>query len=179
MGDQIIDQNAEIGLGPINRHHPGPGDRSGSVDARQQPLGRRFFIAGRAVDLSGQKQAGDVAHLQACCQAPWVDIIILDGITRPQDPCVLEPRHRRHKGDLDVLGKRGGDPVGIDRRIVQTFRLQEYLMGRFVGESNDLVLDGGTIPRSTPADRPGINRGAIKIGADQRVAFLGGPGHAA
>ena len=51
-------------------------------------------------------------------------------------------------GQLHVLRQRGGDAVGIDRRVVEPFRLQEDLVPVAVAEPDDLVLDRGAVARA-------------------------------
>src|ERR1044072_7841358 len=94
-------------------------------------------------------------------------------------PDHLHPRQTPDRGEdreLDLLRKRGGNAVGIDRRIVEAFRLQEDLVTIAVAEADDLVLDRRTIARAGAFDLAGVHRRAMHIGPDYLVGGLRGPG---
>ena len=91
---------------------PARGERG--IDARQQALRRRLFVAGGAVDLAGEIQAADELALQAALEAARIEEVVLDGIAGPRDVRVLEPFDGAHELELHVEGQAGRDPVGID-----------------------------------------------------------------
>ena len=70
-------------------------------------------------------------------------------------------------------------PFGIDRGVVQPFRLQENLVPVALAEAHDLVLDRRAIARPAARDLAGIHRRAMHVGADDPMRGLGGPGDAA
>ena len=70
-------------------------------------------------------------------------------------------------------------PFGIDRGVVEPFRLEENLVPVALAEAHDLVLDRGAIARPPAGDLAGIHRRAMDVGADDPVGRLGGPGDAA
>jgi hypothetical protein len=55
-------------------------------------------------------------------------MIILNRIASLSDLDLLQASHGPHHRQLHLLGKRGGNPVRVDKRIVQPFRLQEDLV---------------------------------------------------
>jgi hypothetical protein len=55
VGRQIVDHHAQIRLGAPERRQRPPTGLARRVDACSDPLCAGFFIAGRAVDLSGQE----------------------------------------------------------------------------------------------------------------------------
>ena len=57
-GDEIVDQDADVGPRAVEDQGRIALDRQGGVDAGDQPLGGRLLVAGRAVDLTGEEQAG-------------------------------------------------------------------------------------------------------------------------
>ncbi len=63
LGDEVVDQNCRVSLGAIENQRRLSLHLQRRVNARHQPLARSFFITGRAVDLSCQKQAGNLFRL--------------------------------------------------------------------------------------------------------------------
>ena len=70
-------------------------------------------------------------------------------------------------------------PFGIDRGVVETFRLQEDLVPVAIAEADDLVLDRGAIARPGALDLPGIHRRAMHVGPDHLMGRRRGAGDAA
>src|ERR1700691_6144937 len=136
------------------------------MQARNEALRRRLFIAGGAVDLAGQEESRQAPGLQGRVEFARVDMVIFDGITGPDHPNLLQARDRCQNGQLDLFGQRSGDTVRIDRAVVEAFRLQEDLVAIAVAEADDLVLDRWTIAWTAALDLPGIHRRPVDIGAD-------------
>ena len=166
-------------FGAVERRQRLPAGLARRVDARNDPLRRRFFIAGRAVDLSGQEQTAEPARLQRRIEPARVDVIIFDRIAGSQNARMLEARNRRHERALRLLGQRGRNPVRIDGRIVDALRLEKNLMAVAIGEADHLVLDRRTIARAAPGDRARIDGGAMRVGLDDAVGLGGGAGDVA
>ena len=53
-GDQVVDQDADVGLRAVEDQRRLALDRQGGVDAGDQSLGGGLLVAGRAVDLAGE-----------------------------------------------------------------------------------------------------------------------------
>ena len=70
-------------------------------------------------------------------------------------------------------------PFGIDRVVVEAFRLQENLVAVAIAEADDLVLDRGAIARPDALDLAGIHRRAMHVGADHLMGRRRGAGDAA
>ena len=70
------------------------------VDARQQALGPRFFVACRAIDLPREVQAGHESGLQRRSQITRVEVVVFDCITRLCDLRVFEAWYRAHEARL-------------------------------------------------------------------------------
>src|SRR6267142_7056035 len=60
------------------------------IDAGNQALCRRLFVAGRAVDLSSQEKPGNPLGLKRIGQLPRIDIVIFDGVARATHDRALE-----------------------------------------------------------------------------------------
>ena len=58
-GDQVVDQDADVGLRPVEDERARPRRRTGGVDPGDQALRGGLLVAGRAVDLAGEEEAGD------------------------------------------------------------------------------------------------------------------------
>src|SRR4051812_33141435 len=56
--DQIVHEHPEIGLVAPRTPTLLPARRKCGIHAREEPLGRGFLVPGRAVDLTGEEQAG-------------------------------------------------------------------------------------------------------------------------
>ena len=141
----------------------------GGVEPGDQSLRRSLLVAGGAVDLAGQEKPGEPLGLQRRLQLARIDVVVFDGVARPDDARVFQARNGRDQRALDVLRQRGRNAVRIDRVIVEPFRLQENLVAVALAEADDLVLDRRAIARAAARDLAGIHRRTMHIGADDRV----------
>ncbi len=103
-------------------------------------------------------------------------MVVFDGIARPDHPHPLEPGNGREDRELNLFRQRGRDAVGIDRGVVEPFRLQEDLVAVAIAEPDDLVLDRGTIARTAALDLAGIHRRAMHVGPDHFMGRRRRPG---
>src|SRR5205085_4903804 len=121
----------------------------GRVEPGDQALRGGLLVTRRAVDLAGEKKAGEPLGFERRHELARVDVVVLDGVAGPDHPGVLEPRDRRYQGKLNVVRQRSRDAVRINRRIVEPLGLEKNLMAVAVAEPDDLVLDRRTIARPT------------------------------
>ncbi len=177
--DEVIDQHAEVGLVPPRT----PGilalHLQAGVDARQQPLCRRLFVAGGAVDLAGEKQAADRLGFERGFQVARIVVIVFDGVAGTQDVRVFQPGNRAHDGELHVERQRSRNAVGIDLVGGQAFGFEKDLVAVLVGKARDLVLDRRAIARPHPVDHAGIQGRTIEAAANDLVRFGRGVGYPA
>src|SRR5206468_9672307 len=108
----------------------------------------------------GQEEARQAPGLQRRLEFAGIDMVVFDGVARPDHLRLLESGNGREDRELNLFRQRGRDPVGIDRGVVEPLRLQEYLVAVAIAEADDLVLDRGTIARATALDLTGIHRRA-------------------
>ena len=94
------------------------------------------------------------------------EIVVLDRITRPRHPRMLQPWHRPEKGQLHRRWQGGGEPVDVHLGCVEPLRLQENLMPNGLGKLDDLVLDRRAVARPAPADGAAVQRGLLKVSQD-------------
>ena len=176
LGHQIVDQHADIGVSPVQDQGRPSGHRQTRVEPSHQALRRSFLVPRRPVDLAGEVQAWDHPRPQRVVERPWIDVVVLDRVARPDHAGIFQPGNGPEQRLLHIAGQGGRNPVRIDRVVVEPFRLEVDLMARFVGEADDLVLDRRAIARPGAADLAGIDRRAMQVGADQIVAGGAGMG---
>ncbi|AUW45057.1 hypothetical protein CUJ84_Chr004755 [Rhizobium leguminosarum] len=150
-----------------------------SIQPGCQALSSSLFISSRAIDLAGEKQASQPFDLQRWRQLSRIDMIIFDRIARLQYSCLFETRDRFNEFGLYIRRQRGGNPVRIDRVIVQSLRLEKDLMSIPLSKFHQLVFDRRAITRPDALDLPGIHCRAHNVVDNDAVGRFGRPGHPA
>ena len=178
-GDQVVYQHADIRLVAAGTPRLSLFDPQGGVDARHQPLTRRFLIASGAVDLPGEKHALYALCLQPRTQIAGVEEVVFDGVARPGDAGMLKTLDGARQFALRGVGQAGGNAVGIHLRGGQAFRLHEDLMGRLVRKPDHLVLYRGAIARPDALYAAVEHRRVAQGGADDVVGARVGVGNMA
>jgi hypothetical protein len=118
------------------------------------PWAAGLLVAGGAVDLAGEIEAGQALDGQRRPKLARIDVVVLDGVARTADLDIFQARDRSQERLLDLGRQRGRDAIWIDRVVIEAFGLEEDLVGRAVGEADDLVLDRGAIARADALDAP-------------------------
>ncbi len=90
---QVVDHHRQIAFGAVESDGPSPAGSRRRVQACHQALRRRFLVAGGAVDLPGEEQPRQAPGLQCRMQLARIDMVVFDGIARPDDAHVLQPRN--------------------------------------------------------------------------------------
>ena len=162
FGDEVVHQYAEVGLFAAQQERILFADVLHGIRACEQALRGGFFVAGRAVDLSGEKEALDGFGFEAGFEVAWVEVVVFDGVAGAQDMGVFEAFHAAHEGDLDVERQAGGDTVGVVFVRGQAFGFEENLVAVFVGEAVDFVFDRRTITRTHAFNFSGKHRAAVE-----------------
>src|SRR5690606_16524507 len=123
--DEIVDQHADVSF--ITTRPPGLAllHLQSSVDAREQTLCGRLLVTGRAVDLSGEEQAGHELGLEAPVKVARIEIVVLDGVPGPRQVRALEAFDRAHELELHIEWQAGRDPVWVDLVRREPFGLDE------------------------------------------------------
>src|SRR5882672_12239286 len=171
---QIVDQHAEIGLASFRPPRLAPAGEQRRIGAGEQSLGRSLFVAGGAVDLSGEKQARKEFALQTEFEIARIEEIIFDGVARTRDVRALEPHDGAHELVLHVEGQTRGYPVGVDLVSIQALGLDEDLMRGLVREAHYLVFHRRAVARANALDQTGEQRRAGGGAADNVVGSLVG-----
>ncbi len=191
LGDQIVDQHAGVAVRAGQAHGRPSGGEERGVDAGAEALCGGFFIAGGAVDLPGEVEAGDVARAEGRIEGEGIDAVVLDGVGQPEHAGVLQPGNARVDHALDVLGHRGGHALHIPFVRVESLGFKEDRMAVLVAEADDLVLDRRAVARAGAVDGAGVHRRAVEVVqydpvrlgrgvgqvADRAVFEAGGIGH--
>ena len=147
LGDQVVDQDADIGVCAAEHERVAAAHGAGGVDAGQQSLAGGLLVPRRAVNLAGQVQARNSLGFQAGAQLGGIHRVVLDRVAGPNHLCPLQARHRCHHLFLDIDRHAGGHSVDVDLVRIEALRLQEYLMPPPIRELDDLVLDRGAVAR--------------------------------
>ena len=176
VGNQVVDQHAQVGLVAARRPRGFVLHQTRGVDPGQQTLRRSFLVAGGAIDLAGEKQSGNRLGFQRGLEPARVEEVVFDGVAGAGDVCVFEADDAAYQGQLHVERQRGADAVRVDLRHVQAFRLDEDLVAGLLGEAHHLVLDARAVARADAFDLTRIQRAAMQRVADQLVGGPGGVG---
>ena len=175
-GDEVVDQNAKVGLVTARAPPVFANCEPGCIDASKYSLRGSLLVAGRTVDLPGEEKPVYRFGFKRALKGPGIEKIVFDGVARTHKVRTLEPLDGTHHGNLDVKGQAGGNTVGVDFVRFQTFRLEEHLVAYAIGKASDLVFDRRAITRSHAFDHAGEHRRAIESAADDLVRLLVGVG---
>ncbi len=75
--NKVVHHDADIGFGAVEDDLvPAPGPLPQRSRPAEQPCARRFFIAGRAVDLPGQEKPLNALGFQRRLQLARVDVVV-------------------------------------------------------------------------------------------------------
>src|SRR5882724_953956 len=102
---EVVDQDADVTLVTLDHQGSGPPHTIYGIYAGNQPLSSRFLVAGRAVDLAGEKKASHPLRLQRWKKLRGWRKIVFHGICRTDDLCLFEPWDTADHEQLDVEGK--------------------------------------------------------------------------
>ena len=140
-----------------------------ALTPRDEPLSCRLFVAGRAVDLSGQKEPGQRLQFQGRGQLLRREVIVLDGVTGLGHGRVLEAGNPGQELALYLGRQRGRQPVYVELARLSTLRLEKDLVRLRVRELQDLVLDRGAVSRAPPGDGPAIHGRPLQVLGHHRL----------
>ncbi len=178
-GDQVVDHDADVGVGAAEDEWLLTAHGEGGVDAGHQALSGGFLVAGSAVGLPGDVEAGEHFGFQGGIQLGGVDVVVLHGVSRTDDFGVLQSGYGVDELFLHVFRQRGGDAVEVHFVGGESFRLDEDLVAGAIGELDHFVFDGGAVARPGADDEPGVEGAAAHVGFYDAVRLLGGEGDVA
>ena len=172
LGDQVVDQDADVGICAREHQRLAPAHGAGGVDAGQQALAGGLLITRRAVDLAGQVQAPNSLGLQAGAQLGGIHRVVLDRVAGPDHLCPLQARNRRHHLFLHIDRHARGHSVDVDLVRIEALRLEKYLVPPPIRELDDLVLDRGAVARSHALYLAAVERGPAQAVLQDVVGAL-------
>ena len=79
------------------------GAEEGCIQASHQTLSARFLIAGRAINLTREKQTRDFPHFQRKGKFARIDMVIFNCVSRLKNGHVFQSWDRLNEGLLNVL----------------------------------------------------------------------------
>ena len=130
----------------------------GRVDAGHDALAGGFFVAGGAVDLSGEEEAGDFLGLERAMKFGRIDRIVFDGVAGTHHFGVFEAGNGLQDCQLHVDGQRGAHAVDVNLVRGQALGFEEELMAQLVGKFDDLVFDRRAVTRADGLNLPAVHR---------------------
>ena len=169
---QIVNQHTQVGLVAARQPRVAARHLQCGIGASKQPLRRCFLVARRAVDLPGKEQSADSPCLQIRLQLAGIEVVVFDGVPRPQNVRTLQAHHRPHGSQLHIEGQRRRDTVRINLVRIQPFRLQKNLVTRLVSKPINLVLDARAVARSDAVNQTREHRAAVETALDDLVRSL-------
>ena len=122
---EVVGEDPDVRLVAPGGPRLAPGHPPRRVEARDEPLGGRLLVPGRAVDLAREEEAVHRARLERRAEIPGVEVVVLDGVARPGDDRVLEALDRAHQLVLDIERQARRDAVRVHLRRVEALRLDE------------------------------------------------------
>ena len=180
LGDEVVNEDAEVGLFAFGVPGFEVARAAGGVDAGEQALCARFFVAGGAVDLSGEVEVFDGAAFEAVFEVLWVKVVVFDGVAGAGDARLFEAGDGLDVGDLCGKGQAGGNAVRVEFVGGEAFGFDEDLVAVFVGKAHDFVFDGRAVARAEGVfDDTRVHRRLVDVDADDVVRTFVGAGDVA
>src|SRR2546430_978857 len=155
---QVVHEDPDVGVVAPQHHGLLPPDAPHRVDPRYHSLSRRLLVACRPVDLPRKPQVLNRLGLEPGSELVRGIVVVFDSVAWPRQLRSLESRHGVHELDLHPDGQGSGQPVHVELRRIQPFRLKEHLVAFRVREFHDFILDRRAVARTPPADRPAVQR---------------------
>ena len=179
LGDQVVDQRADVGLSPGQNERLLSLPRQGGVDARREALDRRLLVPGGPAELPRAVEAGDLLALQGGLQLQGVHAVILDGVGGAHHFRPLQAGDGVEHFQLHVLRQGGGEALDVQLLGVQAHGLHEQLVPGLVREAGYLCLNGRAVPGAYALDDAAVHGGAVQVFPDDPVGFGVGVGQPA
>ena len=172
--DEIVDQNADICLIAPQNDGIFAAERERGVQACDQSLRRRLFVAARAVDLPRGVKVFHLFEFQRGKEVERVDGVVLDGVGIAHDLAVFQPLDRVVHFLLYLVRQGSGHALHVNFVRVRALGFQKELVAVLIRKPNYFVLDGGAVPRTYALDHARIQRRTVQVGAYDFVrSFVG------
>ena len=149
------------------------------IDAANQPLRRRFLIAGGAVELPCAEQTRNILEFQRQFQLCCINAVIFNGIGKARNLAMLQTGNRAVHSNLHILRQRGAHALNIHLLGIFSFGLYEKLMAFLIRKAHHLILDGRTIARACSLNHTAEHRRAVEVIPNNLMCFFVGIGQPA
>jgi hypothetical protein len=83
--DEVVDHDGEVGLAALEEERGAAGGLQGGIGPGDEALAGGFFIAGGAIDLPGEVEAGDALRLQGGVELGGRAVVVFDGVAGADD----------------------------------------------------------------------------------------------
>ena len=132
LGDQVVDENPDVGLVAPQLERRRAPRRARRVDARHESLGRRLFVAGRAVDLPGEKESRQRAWFPGdrVSSVGWMKSYSTAYPGRSSDR-VFQSRKRMNELRLNVARQTHREAVDVDFPRLDPLGFQKNLVSTY------------------------------------------------
>ena len=176
LGHQVIDHHPKIGRVPVEDQGLSAQELECGVCASQKALPCGFLVAGRSIDLPREVKALHPFGFEGGGELGRGAVVVLHRIARADNLGALETRNTPNEGELDLIGKGGGDAIHVVLVGVTAFWFQKDLVALFLSKPDHLVLDGRAVARPHPFDLSRIHGALVQIIADVLMSLWISPG---
>ena len=121
--DEVVHEHADIGTLATKYERCTIARAQSGIQPRERSLPSCFFVAGSAIDLSGEEQPFNGADLEPGMQLRGRIIVVLDRIAGTRHLHLLKATHRAQHLDLHLGGERGGEAVHVQLMRVEPLGL--------------------------------------------------------
>ena len=118
FGDQVVDQDPNVGLVPLQHERRPPEDPEGRVRASHQTLTCRLLVTGRPVYLAREIEARKGPHLQRMPQLMGREVVVFDRVPNPGHLGPFEAGNRVEELHLNLSGQRSRQAVHVKLRAL-------------------------------------------------------------
>ena len=110
---EIINKHPDIGFVTLDDHRCFTPYLPGGIYASDQPLGGRFLVARRSIDLTSEKQVFDLTGFQGRKHLGRWSKVVFHRIGRPEEAGAFQARDAVDQVKLDVEGQARGQAVDV------------------------------------------------------------------
>ena len=121
-GDEVVDHHTQIGVFAAQHERFFTLQAQHGVRARQKPLPARLFIAGGAVDLSGEIEPGHALGFQRDFQLFRRSVVVFDRVAVADDLCTGQAGDHADHRVLHFARQARGKAIDVDLVRSPAFR---------------------------------------------------------
>ena len=145
FGDEIVNQNADVGFVSAQGEWFDSSSLLVAVDASDESLTRSLFVPCCAIDLSSEIEVLQVFGLKGMVQLGRREVVVFDRIPWPEHAHVLESWNLTHGVELNLFGQGCRKSVDVGLYGVASLWFNKYLVPVFVCKPVDFVFNAGAV----------------------------------